>query len=72
MDETVPDTAFRVIELPYPEDAFVETSKPVGAVTKMLTGILVPLTVNVCAAEAEPGHAVNAESDEVLVVMVGL
>jgi hypothetical protein len=72
VDETVPETAFKVIVLPNPDDAFVEISKPVGAVTKMLTGILVPLTVNACAVEAEPGHAENAASGDVLVVMVGL
>ena len=68
----MPEEAFKVNEPAKPVLALVETSKPVGAVTKMFVGILVPLTVKVCVVEADPEHAVNAESEEVLVVMLGL
>ena len=61
-----------MIEPEYPEAALVETSKPVGAVTKILVGMLVPLTVKLCSVEAVPVHAVNADNDVTLTVIAGL
>ena len=50
----------------------METSKPVGAVTKILVGMLVPLTVKLCSVEAVPVHAVNADKEVALTVIDGL
>jgi hypothetical protein len=71
--ESVPLFGVKVCVEPYPlpPPDVCDTSKPVGAVTKIFASKLLPVTVTACAVDAVPEVVVKAAKLEGVAVMVG-